>query len=374
MARAPALVADSEVLPEADRLEGFPHPRETAAVFGHEAAEQMMADALQSRTLHHAWLITGAEGIGKATFAYRVARAALARPDERGLFGGGLDVDPTTAAHRQVSSLSHPGLVVIRRAYDQKAKRFSASISVDEVRRLKAFLALSAEEGGRRVVIVDSADEMNLNAANALLKSLEEPPPRTIFLIVSSSPGRLLATIRSRCRTLPLAPLASRDLKRASLAALVSAGKSEIPEAAFAALETLATGSVRRLLALQDGGGIALQAKIDKLFASLPAGDARAAHALSDELAPAAQEQKFALFYELFLASLQRLVKAEATGQGAKPDLATAARVIGPARLATFAGLWETLARDKADALALNLDRKSLILAAISRLEAASRS
>ena len=374
MARAPAVMADAEALPEADRLEGFLHPRETAAVFGHHGAEQVMAEALQSSKLHHAWLITGPEGIGKATFAYRVARAALARPDERGLFGGGLDVDPTTAAYRQVTSLSHPGLVVIRRAYDQKAKRVSASISVDEVRRLKAFLALSAEEGGRRVVIVDSADEMNLNAANALLKSLEEPPPRTIFLIVSSSPGRLLATIRSRCRTLPLAPLTHADLQRATQAALGAAGKSEIADAEFVALEPLASGSVRRLLALQEGGGIALQAKIDKVFASLPAGDARAAHALSDELAPAAQEQKFALFYELFLGHLQRLVRVEATGQGTKAELSVANRVIGPARLATFASLWETLARDKADALALNSDRKALILAAVSRLEAASRS
>jgi DNA polymerase III subunit delta' len=378
MARA-AIITQMEDLPEADRLEGFPHPRVTTRLFGHASAELMMSEALASQKLHHAWLITGPEGIGKATFAYRVARAALARPDERGLFGAGLDVDPQTAAYRQVTSLSHPGLVVIRRAYDQKAKKFASSISVDEVRRLKSFLALSAEEGGRRVVIVDAADDMNVNAANALLKSLEEPPPRTIFLIVAHAPGRLLPTIRSRCRMLPLSPLASDDLKRAVAQALAAAGKSEIPAAEFAALEPLATGSVRRLLSLQEGGGLALQAKIDKLFSSLPAGDLKAAHALSDELAPNTAEQKFALFYELFLGTLQRLVKAEATGQGPKPDLDRAHRLIGQvpnrqARLATFAALWETLSRDKADALALNLDRKALILTAINRLEIAARS
>ena len=373
MARAP-LLAQTEELPEADKLEGFPHPRSTARLFGHASAERIMAEALASNKHHHAWLITGPEGIGKATFAYRAARAALARPGERGLFGSGLDVDPDTAAYRQVTALSHPGLVVIRRAFDQKAKRFSASIPVDEVRRLKGFLALSAEEGGRRVVIVDSADEMNVNAANALLKSLEEPPPRTIFLLVAHAPGRLLPTIRSRCRMLPLAPLASTDLSRAVNAALAAAAKPEIAAAEFAGLEPLASGSVRRLLALQEGGGIALQAKIDKLFASLPQGDLRAAHTLSDELAPTAAEQKFALFYELFLGTLQRLVKAEVTGEGSEADLARAHRLIGPSRLATFAGLWETLARDKADALALNLDRKPLILAALNRLEIASRS
>ncbi len=373
MARA-ALIPQTEELPEADRLDGFPHPRQTQRLLGHAVAELTMADALASHKLHHAWLITGLEGIGKATFAYRVARAALARPDERGLFGQGLDVDPETAAYRQVTALSHPGLVVIRRTYDQKAKRFAASISVDEVRRLKSFLALSAEEGGRRVVIVDSADEMNVNAANALLKSLEEPPPRTIFLLISHAPGRLLPTIRSRCRMLPLPPLSASDLQLAASGALASAGKPAMTSAEFSALEPLALGSVRRLLALQEGGGLALQAKIDKVFAALPGGDVKASHALSDELAPAAAEQKFALFYELFLATLQRLVRTAATGEGSDADKARAKSLIGPARLATFAGLWETLSRDKADALALNLDRKSLVLAAITRLEIASRS
>jgi DNA polymerase-3 subunit delta' len=373
MARAPTL-AQMEDLPEADRLEGFPHPRMTAAVFGHATAEAAFADALASGKYHHAWLITGAEGIGKATFAYRVARAALARPDERGLFGAGLDVDPETTANRQVTSLSHPGLVVIRRAYDQKAKRSASTISVDDVRRLKAFLALTAEEGGRRVVIVDSADEMNANAANALLKSLEEPPPRTLFLLVASAPGRLLPTIRSRCRTLPLSPLGHGDLQRAVKAALLAAGKPPIPDADFEALEALSGGSVRLLLALQEGGGLALQAKIDKVLASLPAGDLKAAHMLSDELAPVAAEQKFALFYELFLATLQRLVMAEVTGRASDAEISRARRLIGPERLATFAGLWETLARDKADAMALNLDRKALILSALAKLEAASRS
>jgi len=346
----------------------------TAQLFGHAEAEDAIAQALASDKHHHAWLITGPEGIGKATFAYRVARAALARADERGMFGTGLDVEPGSAAYRQVTALSHPGLVVIRRAYDLKAKRVASTITVDDVRRLKGFLALSAEEGGRRVVIVDSADEMNINAANALLKSLEEPPPRTIFLLIASAPGRLLPTIRSRCRTLPLAPLSAADLKRAVAAALAAVGKPPIPDGDFAALQDLSGGSVRRLLALQEGGGLVLQGKIDKLIASLPAGDVKASHMLSDELAPSAAEQKFALFYDLFLATLQRLVKAEATGQGSDADVARARRLIGAQRLATFAGLWETLARDKSETLALNLDRKSLILTSLAKLETASRS
>jgi DNA polymerase-3 subunit delta' len=379
MARSPALAtADAEASPEADRLEGFPHPRETVRLFGQSHAEEVLLSALQSGRTHHAWLLTGREGIGKATLAYRFARAALARANERDLFGATLDIDAATPTAHQVLALSHPGLLVLRRGYDTKSKKFHTTIAVDEVRRLRSFLSLSAEEGSRRVVIVDSADEMNVNAANALLKSLEEPPAQTIFLIVSSAPGRLLPTIRSRCRVLALAPLGKEDLHRAADQALHAQGKPPVPKDDYAALEPLAAGSVRRLLSLKDGGGLALQAKIDKLFAGLPKLDLKAALALADELSPAAAEQKFSLFYDLFLAHLARLVRLEATcgegGIGAAGDAAVASRLIGPARLATFAELWETLARDKADALALNLDRKALILDTVSRLEAAARS
>ena len=373
MARAPALT-DIEALPEADKLEGFPHPRETQVLIGHQSAEQTFASALNDEKIHHAWLLTGSEGIGKATLAYRVARAALARPEDRDPFGGSLHIEASCPAYRQVTALSHPGLLVIRRSYDQKAKRHSTSITVDDVRRLRNFLSLSAEQQGWRVVIVDSADDLNVNAANALLKSLEEPPAKTIFLIVTSAPGRLLPTIRSRCRSLALSPLGADDLLRAARGALEAAGKPPIAPADFQALAPFAGGSPRRLLAMAGGGGLALQAKITKVFEALPSLDMRAAHVLADELQPAVQEQKFELFYDLLLSFLARLVRAGAAQNGERSDVALSNRVMGEARLATFAQLWETLARDKADALALNLDRKSLILDTLSKLEAAARS
>lgn len=372
MARAVA-AADIEAPPEADRLEGFPHPRETASVFGHASAESVLSAALASGHMHHAWLLSGPAGIGKATTAYRFARAALARLDERDLFGGGLDIDPSSATARQVGALSHPGLLLIRRAYDAKAKRFATAISVDEVRRIKSFLAHSADGESRRVVIVDSADELNVNAANALLKSLEEPPPRTIFLLITAAPGRLLATIRSRCRVLSYTALGEGHLRQAVSAALQAAGKNEPADADWPGLAATAGGSVRRALALIENGGLALQARIDKLIQGLPRLDVRGVHALADDLQGAAQEQRFMLFFELFEDTLARLVRAAASGEGGAQDKALAERLIGAARLATFAELWETLARDKADTLALNLDRKSLILACFARLEAAAR-
>jgi len=197
MARAPA-VHEIEELPEADRLEGFPHPRATARLYGQEIAERTLADAFASGRMHHGWLLSGPEGIGKATLAYRFARFVLADAASRDMFGQSLDAPDDGASARQVRALSHPGLLVIRRAYDTKTKRFPATIPVDDVRRLKTFLGRTSETGAWRVVIVDRADELNISAANALLKSLEEPPPRTIFLLVSSAPGRLLTTIRSR--------------------------------------------------------------------------------------------------------------------------------------------------------------------------------
>src|SRR4029077_2872691 len=146
------------------------------------------------------------QGIGKATLAYRFACSALASPHERASGGETLDVADDTRAARQVRALSHPGLLLLRRPYDEKAKRFASAIPVDEVRRLRSFLSHRATDDGWRVVIVDDAKELNVNAANALLKSLEEPPQRTIFLLIAPAPGKLLPTIRSRCRMLPLNP------------------------------------------------------------------------------------------------------------------------------------------------------------------------
>ena len=160
MARAP-VAADIEAPPEADRLEDFPHPRATGALYGQEAAQSLFAESLAGGRMHHAWLLSGSAGIGKATLAYHVARAALAEPDERDLFGQGLAVEPGSRTDRLIRALSHPALVGIRRPYDPKGKRFSQGIPVDEVRKLKSFLALSSGAEGRRVVIVGSADDLN---------------------------------------------------------------------------------------------------------------------------------------------------------------------------------------------------------------------
>ena len=373
MARAP-VAPEIEIPPEADRLEGVPHPRETAALFGHERAEAELAGALAAGRLHHGWLLAGRQGIGKATLAYRFARHALAQPAERDPLGQSLDIAPETTAARQVLALSHPGLLVIRRPWDQRAKRHPTAIPVDEVRRLKGFLAHTADAGQWRVVIVDSADELNVNAANALLKSLEEPPRQTVFLLLTAEPGRLLPTIRSRCRTLALAPLGEADLKRAALEAFKRM-EGEPPGASdWPRLVDLAEGSARRLLTLWMGDGLKLAGRIEQVLAALPRLDWGAVHTLADELASAAAADKLETFYDLLLQLIARMVRARARcGDSGGPEAALAARLIPEAALATWAELWETVVREKRVATALNLDRKSLILDTFSRIEKAAR-
>lgn len=372
MARTPA-VQEIEAPPEADRLEGFPHPRETRALLGHQSAEQMLAEAFASGRMHHAWLLAGRAGIGKATLAYRLARHVLARPDERDQSGKSLDVPSSSAAARQVTALSHPGLLVLRRPYDTKSKRFVTAIPVDEVRRLKSFLGLTSGENAWRIVIVDTADELNISAANALLKSVEEPPRRALFVLIASEPSGLLPTIRSRCRRLNLQPLAAQPLRQATEAALAATDVQPPSADEWDQLERLAAGSVRRALQMAATGGLELHQRIAGIFAQLPTVDWPAAHALADSLAAGAQEQRFEAFFELFLDALAHLARARATSQGTSTDVSLAVRLVPESRLPQWAALWETILRDKADVDELNLDRKALIMRTLARLASASR-
>lgn len=372
MARAPA-IQETEALPEADRLEGFPHPREARTLLGHETAERVLAEAFAGGRMHHAWLLAGRAGIGKATLAYRLARHVLARPDERDQSGKSLDVPADSSAARQVAALSHVGLLVLRRPYDVKSKRIVSAIPVDEVRRLRSFLGLTSGDGAWRVVIVDAADELNINAANALLKSLEEPPRRALFVLVASEPSGLLPTIRSRCRRLDLQPLAAQPLRQATEAALAAADMIPPPDDQWELLERLAAGSVRRALQLTATGGLETHQRIAGIFAQLPQVDWTAAHTLADSLAASAQEQRFEAFFELLLDTLANLARVRATGQGLPADVSLAARLIPETRLPYWASMWEQTLREKADADELNLDRKALIMRAFARLEMASK-
>ncbi len=376
MSRAPA-AADRDGRPvlDPDRLDGFRHPRGSVRLIGQQEAEQTLLEAYRMGRMHHAWLLTGPEGVGKATLAYRFARFVLAHP--QGASAGDsadLSLPEDSPVHGQVAALSHPGLLVLQRPWQEQSKRYATAITVAEVRRSRSFLGRTAEDGHWRVVIVDRADELNVSAANALLKSLEEPPARTVFLLATSAPGRLPVTVRSRCRTLALRPLETSDLITAVRAQIVAADMEMPDDELLEACARLAQGSVRHALELVVGGGVEIYDRILAVLRSLPRLDHASVHGLADDVTARGAESRYQLFHALLADALARLVRQAATGSGAiGEEAAGAGRLIGPDMLARWAELWETVSRMKADALALNLDRHSLILGIFFRLEETAR-
>jgi DNA polymerase-3 subunit delta' len=196
-----------------DSIPGVPEPPENPRLVGHEGEAGLLAAAYRAGRLHHAILLAGPFGIGKATLAFRLVRHLLKYPRADEAPETMEDADVASALYRQVASGSHPSVLYLTRPFDDKRKVFRTAVTVEEIRRVNRFLSMTAHDGGYRAVIVDPADDMNASAANALLKNLEEPPSRTLFILVSHSPGRLLPTIRSRCQTVRLQPLDAASLR-----------------------------------------------------------------------------------------------------------------------------------------------------------------
>ena len=360
-----------ELKPEADRFEDWPHPREMLQLYGHDAAQGEFIDAFQNGNMHHAWILSGLEGIGKSTLAYRIARFVLASDESREALGPqDLMSDPKLATNRQIANMAHPGLMTIRRVWNEKTKKLSTIIPVDEVRRLKSFLQhTSTTSGAWRMVIVDRADDLNVNAANALLKSLEEPPKNCLFLLISSEPGRLLPTIRSRCRTLELSPLPPLELRTA-----VGSVLERAPGKADERLFDLADGCVRRYLALSAGDGLKYYEQLLGLLASLPNLDQGRLLKLSDELSLVTAQQSFEIFFDLFFSTLARNIRGQAGGEGLfEHEKSTLGHMISTSSLAQWASLWETIAAEKADVARLNLDKKSFVLETFYRMQTLTR-
>ena len=349
-----------------DRIEGWPLPNERADWFGDPAAELSLLDAYRSGRMHHAWLIGGPKGIGKATLAYRFARFILAHPDPlAGEVAGGVDlaVAPGHPAFRKVAAGAHPNLLTLERPYDVDRKRFRTGLTVAEIRRTVPFFGSTGGEDGWRIAIVDAADDMNASAANALLKVLEEPPARSLFLLVGHAPGRVLATIRSRCRRLDLAPLPAEAIA----GALAAAADVEAADASLAA--TLADGSLRRAILITEGDGISVYRDFAGLMARLPEVDVPAFHRFAEAVSGRGNEDAWAGFLDLARAWLDRRVRGDKEPDSGVPLAVAAER----APLERWAEVWENLRASSEATDDLNLDRKRTVLSILMSLARATR-
>lgn len=355
---------------------GAPHPRDATRLIGQAPAEAAFLDAFTSGRLHHAWLLTGPRGVGKATLAWRIARFLLATPDPdpSDMFGvpapTDLDVDPEHPVARRISAGAEPGLKSVTRTENENTKRLRDQIVIDDIRALSGFFQLSAADGGRRVVIIDAADEMNPNAANALLKMLEEPPARTTLLLVCHQPSRLLPTIRSRCRTLRLRPLDASQMTEA----MEQAGVDPGPDGA--ALAELSAGSVGDALRLSLLDGLKLYGEVIALLETLPNLDRARALRLAEAAAQRGAEARLDLLYTLIDIALTRLARTGATGhppliEAAPNEAAIFSRLAPHAEQArAWAETAQTALERARHGRAVNLDPGALVLDTLFKLSA----
>ena len=269
------------------------YPEEQTELFGHDVAQKTLLDLWNSKRLAGSWLFCGPKGIGKATLAYRLARFVLAQPEknEISLFGEeetplSLDISEDNPVFKSVAQRTNPGLRVVECSLkddEQKSrqalidagksldpeterdrKRFD-EIRITDIRDAETFLHLTASANGWRVMIIDAAEDMNVNAANALLKSLEEPPPKTIIILISHQPGKLLPTIRSRCQKISLKPLENEDLENILATRLSNLADQELKTLAF-----LAEGSLGKAFSLYEQNGVSVFMQMLDCFSSFP--------------------------------------------------------------------------------------------------------
>jgi DNA polymerase-3 subunit delta' len=342
----------SEAPQEADRIEGQPHPRETYRLSGQGAALARAAHAIRGARVPSAWLIAGAPGVGKATFAYTIARYLL-RYGATAEGPADLAVAPNDIVSKQIEAQSHPGLLVLARRVDDKGKMPTA-LKVGEIRRLSGFFGLTSALGGWRVAIVDTADDMNEEAANALLKILEEPPPRGLLLVLAHAPGRLLPTIRSRCQRFDLKPL-EEDTLLAELAERLP----DMDEKDRIALVHLAEGSLGLALRLVSEDGLEMARAAESLLDTRGAPDIPKLLALGDKVARA-RDDGLAHFGQFLRQALANRVRARAEGGKS-------------AGLDRWVEVWERLNAMYARADGLHLDPRQTVLSSALALNATKR-
>ena len=342
---------------EADRFLDLPHPREVLDLYGQDAPEAALLDAYKSGKMHHAWILAGQEGIGKATLAYRFVRFVLENGDYASASvqaALSLDVPDNSKVARLIAAQSHPDVFVLKRNWNEKTKKLRTDISVDDTRNLVHMFQSTASAGGWRVAIIDAAEDLNSNSANALLKMLEEPPPRCIFLIISHESGRLLPTIRSRCRMLPM-----RALNEAVISDLfVALSDNDLDKVELARVSSNSGGSIRQAFALLDAGLASFRGRVEGLLQKLPSIDSAVLMSVAEETAKR-DGISFEVFTDIIEAYLNQAIHLRKEQNAAS--------------LMPFAEISESFGVARRDIDAYNLDRRPLVLSVVSDIARAVR-
>ena len=335
-----------------------PHlPRLTRRLFGHQHVVEIVAQAAQGGRMPHGWLLTGPRGVGKASFAYLLARAVLGQRDITSLTQAIND-----ESDHLIAEDAHPDLFVLKRKYDFKTEKISGVIKVDDVRDLEKHFTLTSAWGGWRVCIIDALDDMNKYGVNALLKILEEPPPKSLFLIICHNSGMVLDTVRSRCQHLPFNELQPDELRQVLGDLYPDSDDDERGAVAY-----LAEGSSGMAVRIMEADGLAMYREMVAIFSHLPRADIEAVHGLAARFSNRAEHKEpFLLFAFLLQGWLYRLVRCQSRFEAPTPifdgEAALLDRFVKNLRLEPIIALWEKIGADVSIVEEYNLDRKNTVL------------
>lgn len=338
-------------------------PKNNLFLLGQEEAEKVMLDAYNRNSLHNSWLISGVKGIGKATLAYRFARFLLDEKSRGGALAESLNTSPDSASNRLINRNAHPDLKIIERDFVEADRKKilkaikdgeamseaelgnlkkSAFIRIDDVRTINEFLSKKSSDNGWRVVIIDSIDDMNTASANALLKVLEEPPAKSILLLISHNSGGLLPTIRSRCAKLVLKPLTENVV-----ISLLRRYRPELDETTIKGLAAMSAGSIGKAISFADNNALGVYAELKDLIFAGP--KVRLDNVLAWVDAAASGEDSFNLACELIL-------------KFCSDNLASCRNV------EDLAAFWEEAIRIFRQTESLNMDKKQALFNVVMRL------
>ncbi len=352
-------MSQTDTIEEYPDIDGAFAPRLTRALIGNERAQADFIASAKGARMPHAWLLCGPQGVGKASFAYLAARAILsvATPQHIETLSPALENDET----RLIESEAHPDLFVLKRQYNEDTGKFRKDILADDTRAIKKSFELRAARIGWRVAIIDSIDDMNNYSVNALLRLIEEPPEKCLFLIVCHHPGRLLATIHSRCRKLTFNALDETELQQIIAGRLDGVDPNEAAVAAFSA-----AGSAGQALTLAQLGGFDLYRDMIGVLETVPQLDIEKLHGLAGRFGARSEPESFKLFCYLFSGWLHRVIRSVAAGDGFQPifegEAELVARLGGALPLESALSLWEKVQHQTHLVDSLNLDKKQAIL------------